>query len=160
MTGRIRRLLALWGPVLGWMLVIFAVSAVPDVPGEPGLPRARSERVDTAMREIAHLGEYAILTALVWRASQDRWPTAHCAAIAGGWSLVYALGDELHQSFVPGRTCSTRDWLIDLCGATLAVLALVAREAWNRRRPKPCELELANRIHPSDAPCQFKQQGL
>lgn len=160
MIRRIRRPLALWGPVLGWMLVIFAVSAVPDVPGEPGLPRARSERVDTAMREVAHLGEYAILTALVWRALRDRWPTVRCAAVAGGWSLVYALGDELHQSFVPGRTCSAGDWLIDLCGAALAVLALIARQAWNRRRPKPRVAELADRIDPSDAPCQFKQQGL
>lgn len=37
-------------------------------------------------------------------------------------SLGYALSDEIHQYFVPGRFCSGVDVLIDLAGIVLALL--------------------------------------
>lgn len=44
------------------------------------------------------------------------------------FSLVYALSDEIHQIFVPGRACMAKDVFIDLCGAaagTIFVIVLV-----------------------------------
>lgn len=35
-------------------------------------------------------------------------------------SLVYAVSDELHQLFVPGRACSVSDFLIDSAGIFLS----------------------------------------
>ena len=37
-------------------------------------------------------------------------------------SVLYAASDELHQSFVPGRTASTGDVLVDALGVGLAWL--------------------------------------
>ncbi len=38
------------------------------------------------------------------------------------FSYMYAVSDEIHQLFVPGRSGELRDTLIDLCGAVLGVL--------------------------------------
>ena len=43
-----------------------------------------------------------------------------CAAIA----LVYAVSDELHQLFSPGRSCQIKDMLIDFCGASAGIAAV------------------------------------
>lgn len=38
---------------------------------------------------------------------------------------AYGVIDEIHQSFVPGRTCTLPDWIADTIGAFLgAVLVL------------------------------------
>ncbi|MBN1400110.1 MAG: VanZ family protein, partial [Anaerolineae bacterium] len=44
---------------------------------------------------------------------------------AGLWALIYALLDEAHQRFVPGRWSSWRDWLADLAGILIAMILLV-----------------------------------
>ena len=38
--------------------------------------------------------------------------------------LLYSVSDEVHQYFVPGRSCEIRDMLIDTTGALLAILLL------------------------------------
>lgn len=42
------------------------------------------------------------------------------------WAIgaLYAVSDELHQSFVPGRSCELRDMLIDACGVAAGVAIL------------------------------------
>lgn len=41
------------------------------------------------------------------------------------FSIIYAVSDEFHQSFVPGRDSSFRDILIDIAGIVLALLVSV-----------------------------------
>ncbi len=81
--------------------------------------------VNFLMRKFAHLTEYAILSFLLYRSFGGRnpfdwWPAVArwCIAIAG----AYALTDELHQAYVPGRTASIIDCGIDATGAALAML--------------------------------------
>lgn len=40
--------------------------------------------------------------------------------------VLFAVSDELHQYFVPGRSCEIRDMLIDSSGALLATIILLA----------------------------------
>lgn len=49
-------------------------------------------------------------------------------------SLAYALSDEFHQLFVPGRFASLKDALIDLTGSLLSVLTLKTVEEFQRDR--------------------------
>ena len=44
--------------------------------------------------------------------------------------VLYAVTDEVHQYFVPGRSCELRDALIDACG----VAAGVAIVWWRGRK--------------------------
>lgn len=51
---------------------------------------------------------------------------------------LYGASDELHQSFIPGRSPEVADWIADTLGALAAVLAV----AWvlkNRRSLRPAE---------------------
>ena len=98
----------LWLPVVLWAGLIFALSSVPSL--ESGLAW------DFPLRKAAHVGEYAVLGALLARAVQP--PTALFLGIA------YALSDELHQSFVPGRAASLIDVAIDSVGVAVGIVAL------------------------------------
>ena len=40
------------------------------------------------------------------------------------WSSLYAATDEIHQYFVPGRSCSFGDWVLDTAGVLLGIGAV------------------------------------
>lgn len=88
----------------------------------------------SVIRKSAHLIEYAILGALTCRAQAvpgARVPrTLALRTLAG--CAIYALLDEAHQSFVPSRTGSIVDVLVDTTGATIGTLLLTA---WRNRAP-------------------------
>ena len=83
-------------------------------------------------RKLAHFTEYAILGFLAARA----FSTSPRLAIRSRWFLIsltlvvgYALIDEYHQSFVPTRTPSVWDSLIDIAGGLTALLIMRQRKA-------------------------------
>ena len=100
--------LRLWAPVVLWVAIIFAFSSVPDLGTGLGT-------WDLVLRKIAHACEFAVLGALLLRALRDER-----AALAAG--VAYAVSDELHQHFVPGRVGSPLDVLIDSVGVGVGVL--------------------------------------
>lgn len=75
-------------------------------------------------RKIAHFTEYAILGFLAARAfrTYDWWFLISAVLV-----VVYALIDEYHQSFVPSRTASIFDSLIDMSGGLTALLIVLKR---------------------------------
>jgi VanZ family protein len=123
--------LARFGPPLAWMAVIALLSG--DVLGAdatgsvllpllarllpaagPGLLHA----LHTVVRKLGHVVEYGILGGL-WLRALDPRPRAAFWAIA--LSALYAVTDELHQSFVPSRTGAPLDVAIDTAGALVGV---------------------------------------
>jgi VanZ family protein len=76
------------------------------------------------IRKSAHLTEYAILGALMCRAMTDPGERVSRTTLlrALGCCAAYALLDEAHQTFVPSRTGSGIDVLIDTTGATIGTL--------------------------------------
>jgi VanZ family protein len=104
--------LTTWLPVLLWAGLIFALSSVPDLGTDLGF-------WDTVLRKLAHVAEYAVLGALVYRAARS-------APLAILLSSAYAATDEIHQAFVAGRHGSPLDWLIDTAGVVVGV-AVTAR---------------------------------
>jgi VanZ like family len=97
-----------WLPVLAWAAVIFAFSSVPDLGTGLG-------GWDLVLRKIAHAGEYAVLGALLARATGRPW-------LAAALGVLYAVSDEVHQAFVPGRAGSPLDVAIDGVGVVCGVL--------------------------------------
>ncbi len=86
------------------------------------------------IRKLAHFTEYAILAALASRAflkSSHYFLRRFWFASALGLVAIYAVLDEYHQSFVPSRTASIYDSLIDLAGGLVA-LGIVG--SWIRGR--------------------------
>ena len=80
------------------------------------------------VRKGAHLTEYAILTLLSFSLGtlglQRSWKSVLPFTLAG--SALFAVTDEVHQSFVPNRGASPIDVLIDIAGALLAVGLITA----------------------------------
>ena len=102
--------LKLWLPVIIWAGLIFYFSGISDL--KTGF------KFDFILRKLSHVVEYLILTFLLYRAFAGSFDinTARLFIYPAGLSFVYAVTDELHQSFVPGRNCNIQDILIDGIG--------------------------------------------
>ena len=110
-----------WLPAILWMGLIFYLSAQADLPG------ADEPLLDLLLKKTAHAAVYAVLALLFRRALDGE---------RGCWvswvlALLYAISDEVHQSFVPGRHAQATDVLIDALGAGLALWLLL--RAWAAR---------------------------
>ena len=136
-----------YGPLVAWAsFVLFASSSnfsasntsrilrplllwlFPEI-SEPSLALAH-----LFVRKAAHFAEYALLALLAARAFR----TSSRAALARRWWLAsfilvasVALVDEYHQSFVPVRTGTVYDSLLDMAGGATA---LACAALWLARR--------------------------
>jgi VanZ family protein len=112
-----------WACVFVWMAVIFAFSAQAHS-GE--ITAEYLGDYNVSVRKCAHMCEYAFLFFLCRRAFLLTAPGFH--GTSGLWPLAlsffYAMTDEFHQLFVPGRSAQFNDVLIDTAGATIAWLLL------------------------------------
>ena len=105
-----------WLAALAWMGLIFWLSAQPD------LPHAPEPWLDRVVKKAGHAVLYGVLAWLYLRALQGNGlSSGRTRLLAFGLAVLYAVTDEVHQSFVPGRTPSPWDVLIDGAGAALAV---------------------------------------
>lgn len=120
----LRTWLRLWLPPLVLMAVIFYLSDRPDLSSGLGI-------ADVVGRKVVHAVEYALLCALWWRALRPAAGGRVALVASLAVSILYAVSDEIHQSFVPGRTGTPIDVSIDAVGASLAALVIRRRE----RRP-------------------------
>lgn len=133
-----------WLPPLAWMALIWSVSSdlgSTDHSAGPFawiigalFPWATPAQIGLAhliARKIGHMVEYAILAALWFRTlyAGRRLPFTSSARLALAISIVWAITDELHQSFVPSRNASAMDVIFDSTGAGLVLLALRLRHA-------------------------------
>ena len=112
------------GPILRWFN--------PDVTIET------IAKVQFVVRKAAHLTEYAVLAILIWRALRrggrgQMKMSILSLAVCFGCALL-AASDEFHQSFVPSRTASPIDVMIDICGALVGLAICWALSM--RRKPQ------------------------
>src|SRR3954447_22010072 len=95
-----------WAPPIALMVVIFVLSAQPDLNSGLGT-------IDLIGRKLIHAGEYALLTFLWWRALRTVTATRHAILLAAALAIGYSATDEFHQHFVEGRHGTPIDVLID-----------------------------------------------
>ena len=100
--------LRLWLPVVTWAAVIFVLSSIPSLSSGLGA-------WDLLLRKAAHVVEFAILGALLARATG-------VVAAAFVLGVVYAATDEFHQEFVSGRNGNVLDIIIDAAGVAAGVV--------------------------------------
>lgn len=140
----------LWAAVIALMAVIFSFSAQPaDESSETSSPyvdlymrlfhpEADSlspeeqfelrESANFIVRKTAHFSIYTLLGLLSAAAVTA---TFSCSGFRRLWlpiliGALFAVSDEFHQSFVPGRSCELRDVAVDSAGVLLGVLLLAA----------------------------------
>lgn len=99
-------------PVVLWAGVIFAFSSLPT----PSTSEIYWQ--DFLVKKSAHAIEYAVLTTLVYRALWNSGNSRKNALFSAVFfSVFYAITDEIHQSFTPGREPRARDIIFDTIGA-------------------------------------------
>ena len=127
-----------------WMLVIFVLSNQPAAisSGQSGvivghlqqaMPGVSTAILTFLVRKSAHIIAYFILGILMYRALRiniRRWRTRTVASFALLSCSLYAVTDEIHQLFIPGRSGELRDVMID----SIAALVGVGLCAWLMRR--------------------------
>lgn len=133
-------------PAVTWMVLIFSFSAAPAVESSEtsdgisykivkvmaALPfldweeeelEEKAETLHVPIRKAAHFSEYALL-AVLWviplgcmtKTNKKRMIVALLLCI------MYAVSDEIHQLFVPGRDGNIKDVLIDTAGAGFGIV--------------------------------------
>jgi VanZ family protein len=114
-----------WMPVIVWGVLIFTLSTSTFSAANtariidpllrflvPGITASSVDVGHMLIRKCAHFTEYGILFWLL-----ARGPMAERPYLALMLCVVYALTDEGHQVFVPGRTASLYDVALDSSGA-------------------------------------------
>ena len=117
MGSRPLRIAIYWLPLAAYCGVIFYLSSKSDP--LPGVSIGNFDKV-------LHFLEYSALAVLSCRAL-SMGGTLVCgvraAVYAALFATLYGASDELHQWFVPGRSCDPYDLLTDAIGATVGASA-------------------------------------
>ena len=122
------------GGLTEFLLALFGVDA-------GSLSEEEFTKIEAAIRTAAHFSEYALLAFLsAFLFDTYRLKKVFSLLFAVVFSSFYAITDEIHQIFVPGRAAEISDWLVDtggaLTGAVLAVLILVLVKIGRKKKKK------------------------
>ena len=128
-----------WSAVIAWMAAIFIFSS------RQNLPEPHRAVWELLLYNGAHFAEYAVVGALLVLALSAHRSIPRRSAYLAAFLLatLYGLGDEIHQAFVPTRTCDVRDLLVDAAGAGGAVLATLAWRRRGRRAGEPARPQVS-----------------
>lgn len=110
-------------PVIVWMLVILGFSVMRPGDGFGGL-----------WPILGHFFEYAVLAALVFRALGPSQDVSQLAAYSIAASTLYGIAMEIVQLFVPYRSFSLLDMLVNLAGASTVLAYQAVSKAQRRGR--------------------------
>jgi hypothetical protein len=115
MTVVNRRLskLTRWVPAILMMVAIYIFSSVPS----QEMPDFGA--FDFTIKKIGHMFGYALLGYTLLYGFGREKPYAPWMALL--LAVIYAITDEIHQSYVPGRFASPMDVLIDTSGALIGL---------------------------------------
>ncbi len=150
-----RRRLQPWLPTLFWLVAIGLFSTDTFSAEHTGsilwkvahalygaITQAQFKVLHFFVRKAAHFSVYGVLSVFAfysWRTAlpgRERW-TFRWSGLALALTLVAASLDEFHQAFVPSRTASPRDVLLDLVGALCFQIIIASFLALGTRSKQP-----------------------
>lgn len=115
-SNKLKKAFNLWLPPFLWAIVIFLFSSYPTT---------RASEIhwqDFIVKKTAHIVEFGFLSLLLYRGFIN---SGMSKRKAGCWaihlSILYAVTDEFHQMFTPGREPTVRDVLFDTIGAVVGI---------------------------------------
>ncbi|MDR4949759.1 VanZ family protein [Neobacillus cucumis] len=132
-----------------WMVVIFIFTQLPLSTGEntsgaieeivktehvSGVGHSGIETINLMVRKSTHVLTFGFLAFLFWK-SFELYRFSYI--IAWVLTVLYAMTDEYHQSFMPGRVSSLKDvFIYDSTGAFLVLLITFLMKRKNRLKEK------------------------
>lgn len=146
---RALRLVIFWALAIGWVAVLFIFSGQTGAEsGElslwlthlvqrlfPWIPLT-TDALEHLLRKLAHFSIFAVEGFLLCLAMMESFRDKGAGALLSGiLCTAVAAANELHQSFIEGRSCEGGDVLIDSAGALLGIaVAALAYFLCRRRR--------------------------
>lgn len=113
--------IAYWLPVIFYAFGIFLLSSISRPPTPPGAQEI------TFFAEYTHFVEYLIFGIILYFAffslEKVKFKT-QAAIISIVTGMFYGASDEFHQTFIPGRSGTITDFLVDCLGIASAQLIL------------------------------------
>ncbi len=129
-TGKVIYLILSWVLVLAILGFIFGLSAQ-DAEESKELSDSLVSRIfqwlqlyidGELIRKIAHMLEFTALSFSLYNGIFATWELKKSPLISLLITVICAIGDEIHQIFVPGRAFQFSDILIDSTGAIIGVV--------------------------------------
>lgn len=111
---------------LGYMATLFYLSSLP---GSAAGPNTHTWRFISNVGHVPMFAGLAVCLALAFRA----WPLRRRLAWVVTVAVAYALFDEWHQGWVPGRRASVLDLGLDLAGVLLSLPWIYGVHYWRGR---------------------------
>lgn len=125
-----------WSLLIFWMIIIFIMS---NQPGQVSsgqsdlliklisligldLNSSLGDIASLVVRKVAHFTEYFILFVFVINVAKCYFEIKKSRLISIFVVLLYAITDEIHQFFIPGREMAILDILIDFSGGVFALI--------------------------------------
>ena len=107
------RTVSLWAPVVVYMAVLFFVSSLE----QPTIPAGG----DKPWHLIGYTG-FGLVVARAFAGGLGRRVAPRAALLAVALGIGYAITDEIHQMYVPGRSAEAADLLVDSAGVILGTI--------------------------------------
>ena len=143
MSADRHRVLKTWIAAILWLIVIFLESSnlgsssttgrilYPLFHFLFGMDHAHFQHWHFYIRKGGHVFGYGLLSILLFRAFRETLPSIESVKWTFRWATIAVLGtaivaslDEWHQSYLPSRTGTPRDVLLDTCAAIAAQILL------------------------------------
>ena len=124
------KLITHWLPLIIWLSIIFIVSSIHGSKLQ-FLPFNTITQVHIAellsyRQATFHIGEYCLLVILVYRLLKLKLnqPDKFIYLLSFTASTLYAISDEIHQYFVPGRFATLTDLIFDALGIIIGLFCI------------------------------------
>lgn len=137
------KFLKAWIPVMIWMVIIFYLSHQPAQSSSElstgitqiiidilnviaSFSEGNLPHVHFIIRKFAHLCAYLILAYLLMNAFNHYMKLSfRMICFVFFICVIYAISDELHQLYIPGRSGEIRDVIIDTAGSFIGVILYI-----------------------------------
>ena len=149
MTSHEKEVLKVWIAAVLWLIVICIESTdwlsahhtsrilYPLLHFLLGLNPLQFEKWHFYIRKGGHVFGYGLLSILLFRAWRETLPVVSGARWTFRWANISVLGtalvaslDEWHQSYIPSRTGSVHDVILDTCAGIGAQILVVMFVTW------------------------------
>ena len=99
------------------------------------------KKVEHIVRKLAHFSLYTVIGFLLMSLmSTYKLKQLNRISISGIIGLLYAVSDEIHQSFIPGRGPKIGDVFIDFSGVIVGILIAILIISIINKRCKTCRV--------------------
>ncbi|MGA2345055.1 MAG: VanZ family protein [Candidatus Sulfotelmatobacter sp.] len=107
-----------------------------------GMELERFQPFHFFLRKVGHVFGYGLLSILFFRAWRETLPAPGDPKWTWRWANISVLGtalvaslDEWHQTFIPTRTGTVHDVILDTCAAIAAQILVLLWMKWRARKP-------------------------